>query len=139
MKKQNIQSTKYWTIQQFLGITVFDSKSLNCGKIKSLYIDSQTFSMSGIIVKKRWSKEYFLSRDYFDHLDESGLYLNTIPIKPHDKVVGTDGKNIGKIIKINLNSDTNKLESLEIRSGFKTRIISSDKIVGIGEKITIKS
>jgi len=142
MKKHDILQnhkgfSKYWNLQQFIGKTVFDNKGQNCGKILSTYIDPETFTISGIIVKKRFSKEYLLSRDYFESLKESGLYLNSIPIKPNDKVVNTEDKKIGKVISINYNSTTNKLESLEIKSGFKSRIIPCDKIIGIGEKITI--
>lgn len=129
---------KYWPIQQFLGKSVFDSKGQDCGKIKSVLIDPQKFSISGILVKKRLSKEYFLSQDYFEEFNESGLSLNSIPIKPGDKVADVDGKNIGRVIQINLNQDTNKLESLEIKSGFKSEVIPSDRIIAVGEKIKIR-
>jgi len=136
---KNTEFSKYWTLQQFVGKTVFDSKGKNCGKIKSVLIDPQKFSISGIMIKKRLSKEYFLSREYFEEITESGLSLNSIPIKPGDKVSDIDGKNIGKVIKVNLNSDTNKLESIEMKSGFKLEIIPSDRIIAVGEKIKIKT
>ena len=139
MTPKKTQFSKYWSIQQFIGKTVFDSKGKNCGRIKSVLIDTQKFSIYGIMIKKRFSKEYFLSRDYFEEITESGLSLNSIPIKPGDKVSDVDGKNIGKVITVNLNSDTNKLESIEIKSGFKSEIISSDRIIAVGEKIKIKS
>ncbi|MDH3311771.1 MAG: PRC-barrel domain-containing protein [Nitrosopumilus sp.] len=136
LESKSIQ--KYWSIQQFIGKSVFDSKGQGCGQIKSVLIDPQKFSISGILVKKRLSKEYFLSQDYFEEFNESGLSLNSIPIKPGDKVADVDGKNIGRVIQINLNPDTNKLESLEIKSGFKSEIISTDRIIAVGEKIKIK-
>lgn len=138
MTVQNTPFSKYWNLQQFIGKTVFDSKGQDCGKIKSVLIDPQKFSISGILVKKRLSKEYFLSQDYFEEFNETGLSLNSIPIKPGDKVADVDGKNIGRVIKINLNTDTNKLESLEIKSGFKSEIVPSDRIIAVGEKIKIK-
>lgn len=138
MADENIQFLKYFTLQQFIGKTVFDSKRRNCGKIKSVLVDPQKFSLCGVMVKKRLSKEYFLSQDYFEEINDFGLCLNTIPIKPGDKVADVDGKNIGKVIQINLNPDTNKLESLEIKSRFKSEIIPSDRIVAVGEKIKIK-
>ena len=139
MKKENKSFSKYWTLQQFIRKPVFDSKGNDCGKIQSLCIDPQTFYISGIMVKKRLSKEYFISRTYFESITKSSLTLNSIPIKPNDKMVDVDGKNIGKVIKINLNSKTNKLESLEIKPRFKSKVIvPSDKIVGVGEKITIR-
>jgi sporulation protein YlmC with PRC-barrel domain len=139
MTDKNTYFSKYFILQQFIGKSVFDSKGRDCGKIKSVLIDPQKFSISGVIVKKRLSKEYFLSRDYFEDINDSGLSLNTVPIKPGDNVADVDGKNIGKIIQINLDPDTNKLESLEIKSRFKSEIISSDRIVAVGEKIKIKS
>lgn len=139
MTEKHPEFSKYWDSKHLIGKPVFDHKGQDCGKIQSLFIDPQTFTLSGMIVKKRFSKEYFLSQTYFDNIKESGLYLNSIPIKPNDKVVNTDGKTIGKVVKINLNYETNKLESLEIKSGFKSEIIPSDKIVGIGEHITIKT
>ena len=131
--------SKYWTPKQFIGKVVFDNKGQDCGKIQSLYIDPQTFAVSGIMAKKTLSKEYFVSRGYFEKINESGLHLNSIPIKPNDKVIDTEGKNMGKVIKINLNSETNKLESLEVKRGFKSRTVLSGNILGVGEKITIKS
>lgn len=131
-------STRYWTPKQFIGKTVFDHKGRDCGKVQSLQIDPQAFAVSGIMAKKRLTKEYFISQGYFDEIKESGLYLNSVPIKPNDKVVDVEGKNLGKVIKINLDPETNKLESLEIKSGFKSRTVFSDNIVGIGEKIKVK-
>ena len=130
--------SKYWTPKQFIGKIVFDNKGNDCGKIQSLHIDPKTFAVSGIMAKKMLSKEYFISRGYFKEINESGLHLNSIPIKPNDKVVDTEGKNMGKVIKINLNSETNKLESLEVKMGFKSRMVLSGNIVGVGEKITVK-
>ena len=72
-------------------------------------------------------------------LTESSLKLNSIPIKPNDKIVDVDGKPMGKVIKINLDSKTNKIESLEIKSRFKSKIILSDRIIGVGDKSTIKA
>ena len=139
MTQSHEEFSKYWTPKQFIGKIVFDSKGQDCGKIQSLYIDPQTFTVPGIMAKKRLSKEYFISRGYFEEIKESGLRLNSIPIKPNDKVVDVDGKNIGRVAKINLNSKTNKLESLEVKSRFKSKIIFSDKIVGVGDRITIRS
>jgi len=137
MKHSNIL-TKYWSGQQFIGMPVIDSKGNDCGKIQSLCIDPKTFAISGIIVKKRLSTEYFISVTYFETLSDVSLKLNSIPIKPNDKIIDMDGKNVGKVIKINLNSETNKIESLEIKSHFKSKIILADKIIGIGDKITVK-
>ncbi|MGY5139847.1 MAG: PRC-barrel domain-containing protein [Candidatus Nitrosopumilus sp. Bin_571-38] len=139
MKNKSNSLTKYWSGQQFIGLSVFDSKENDCGKIQSLCIDIQTFSISGVMVKKRLSSEYFLSVTYFENLSESSLKLNSIPIKPNDKIVDVDGKSMGKVIKINLDSKTNKIESLEIKYMFKSKIIPSDRIVGVGDKITIKA
>ena len=130
---------KYWPAQKFIGLSVFDSKENDCGKIQSVYIDPQTFSVSGVMVKKRLSSEYFLSITYFENLSESSLKLNSIPIKPHDKVVDVDGKSMGKVTKISFDSKTNKIESIEIKYLFKSKIILSDNIVGVGDKITIKA
>lgn len=139
MKNKNTPFTKYWSGQQFIGLSVFDSKGNDCGKIRSLCIDPRDFSISGTMVKKRLSSEYFISVTYFENLNESSLKLNSIPIKPNDKIVNTDGKSMGKIIKINLDSETNKIKSLEVKFRFKSKIILSDRIVGVGDKITIQA
>lgn len=136
--EQNTQLKKNCYLEDFIGKTVYDSKGQNCGKIKSIIIDSQKFSVSGILVKKRLSKEYFLSQDYFEEFNDSGLRLNSIPIKPGDKVADVDGKNIGRVIQINLNSESNKLESIEIKSRFKSVIVPSERIIAVGDKIKIK-
>ena len=139
MTHKDTDCSKYWNPKKFIGKAVFDKKGHDCGKIQSFLIDPQTFGMSGVLVKKRFSKEYFVSRTYFDHIQDSGLYLNSIPIKPNDRVIEVNGKKIGKITAINLDSNTNKLESIEVKSKFKSQVITSDRIVGIGEKITVRS
>ena len=138
MEQNHEGFSRYWTPKQFIGKSVFDNKGRDCGKIQSLHIDSQTFTISGVMAKRRLTKEYFISRGYFEKINESGLHLNSIPIKPNDKVVDIEGKKMGKVIKINLNPETNKLESLELKSGFRSRTVSSENIVGIGEKIKIR-
>ena len=139
MTDKSSEPSKKWAPKKFVGITVFDIKGQDCGKIQSLYINPETFSISGIMIKKRLASEYFLSRHYFDQINETGLHLNSIPIKPNDKVIDTEGNNVGKVFKVCLNSETNKLEFLEVKSGFKIKYIASDKIIGVGEKITIKN
>lgn len=138
MKDQSGFPAKYLSDQQFIGLPVFDSKGKDCGKIKFLCIDPHTYSISGIMIKKRSSQEYFLSVTYFKNMTPSALQLNSIPIKPGDRVVDLDGKSVGKVIRINLHFETNKIKSLEIKSRFKSKIISANKIVGIGDKIKIK-
>ncbi len=90
--------------------------------------------MSGIVVKMRLSKEYFISKSYFELIDKMYLALNSIPIKSGDKPVNVDKRNLDKVIKINFSFETNHLESLEIKSGFKSKIISADRIIRVGEK-----
>ena len=139
MTNQTKPLGKYWSGKQFIGLSVLDSKENDCGKIQSLCIDPKTFSIAGVMVKQRLSSEYFISVTYFEALTESSLRLNSIPIKPHDKIIDVDGKSIGKVIKINLDFETNKIKSLEIKSRFKSKIVPSDRIVGVGDKITIKA
>ena len=138
MKNKDIgQLAKYWSGKQFLGLSVFDTKENNCGKIQSLCIDPKTFSISGAMVKKRFSSAYFLSVTYFDSVTDSMLCLNSIPIKPNDKVANIDGKPVGKVVRINLHPETNRIESLEIKSRFKSKTVLSDRIVGVGSKVTV--
>ncbi len=129
---------KYVSDKQLVGLSVLDSKGNDCGKIKFLCIDPKTYALSGIMIKKRSSQQYFLSVAYFKKVTSTSLQLNSIPIKPGDKVIDIDGKSVGKVIRINLHFDTNKIKSLEIKSRFKSKIILAEKIVGIGDKITIQ-
>lgn len=131
--------SKYVNPQQLIGKSVLDSKGSDCGKIKSLYIDKKTFCVVGIMLKKKLSKEYFISKDYFENITKSGITLNSVPIKPYQKVVDVKGKLIGRIVSINRNLDTDQLESIEVKFGFKSKVILSDEIVGIGDKITVRS
>ncbi len=137
--QQNSQWPNHWYSQNLIGKTVFDAKNHNCGKIQSFLIDPEKFSISGVIVKQRFFKEYFLSRDYFDKISSSGLFLNSIPIKPNTRVVNTEGKNKGRVIRINHDRKTSQFQSLVVKSGFRKKIIFADKIIGIGEKVTIQS
>lgn len=137
--QQNAELPRYWPSKDLIGKIVFDVKNHSCGKIQYFLIDPEKFSISGVMVKQRFFKEYFLSREYFNKISPSGLFLNSIPIKPNTKVVNTEGKNKGKVTRINYDHDTNKFQSLEVKSGFTKKIIFAEKIIGIGEKVTIQS
>ncbi len=138
MKEQSEFPVKYISDRQVIGLPVVDSRGQNCGKIKFLCIDPKTHSIAGVMIKKRSSQEYFLSASYFKKMNISRLELNSIPIKPGDRVVNTDGKSVGKVVRINLHFETNKIKSLEIKSIFKTRTVTADKIVGVGDKISVR-
>ena len=96
-------------------------------------------SISGVNIKKGFRADYFLASDYFDRFSETTLHLNTIPVKPNDKVINQMGKNVGRIKKIHRNSLTNKIENLEISSRLNhSRLIPISDMVAVGDKITIK-
>ncbi len=140
MNKKDSLGTTLWEPREFIGKIVVDHKGKKCGKIKSIYINPKTLSMSGVHIKNGFRTDYFLPSDYFDRFSETALHLNTIPVKPNDKVINQLGKNVGRVKKIHRNSLTNKIENLEINSRLKhSRLVPVSDMVAVGDKITIKT
>lgn len=135
MSKTN---SSFWEPIKFIGKNVVDSKGNDCGKIKYLYINPQTFSVSGAKIKKGFSKDYLLTSNYFEKFEKDVLHLNTIPIKPNDPVVNKKGKALGKVKNILRDPETNKIQALEVKSALKhVKIIPIKDLVGVGDKITV--
>lgn len=137
-KKDSLNPT-FCEPKTFVGKSVMDYNGKNCGKIKSLYINPQTMNISGVKIKNGFHKDYLLTREYFEKFSEDTLYLNTIPIKPNDKVVDLEGKKLGKIKDIHRNPETNRIQTLEVKSRLKPRkMIPITEMIGVGDKITVK-
>ena len=139
MSNTNSAKQTFCEPKMFVGKSVIDSNGKNCGKIKSLYINPQTMRISGAKIKNGFHKEYLLTSEYFEKFSDYTLYLNTVPVKPNDKVVDLEGKKLGKIKNIHRNPKTNRIQTLEVKSRLKpTKMIPITEMIGVGDKITVK-
>ena len=130
---------KQITADDFKGKKVIDREGIEYGKVKHIHINSDTLEVVGITVHKGLHKDHFLSRDYIDRFTEESVLLSSAPIRVDSQVVDIDGRKIGKIKRLHMNTDTNELESIEVSDGLVgSRIFRTSEIWGVGEKVILR-
>ncbi len=123
----------------FKGKKVIDREGIEYGKVKHIHINSDTLEVVGITVHKGLHKDHFLSRDYIDRFTEESVLLSSAPIRVDSQVVDIDGRKIGKIKRLHMNTETNELESIEVSDGLiGSRIFRTSEIWGVGEKVILR-
>lgn len=124
---------------EFKGKKVIDREGIEYGKVRHIHINSDTLEVVGITVHKGLHKDHFLSRDYIDRFTEESVLLSSAPIRIDSQVVDIDGRKIGKIKKLHMNTDNNELESIEVSDGLiGLRIFRTSEIWGVGEKVILR-
>ena len=130
---------KQITADEFKGKKVIDREGIEYGKVKHIHINSDTLEVVGITVHKGLHKDHFLSRDYIDRFTEESVLLSSAPIRVDSQVVDIDGRKIGKIKRLHMNTETNELESIEVSDGLiGSRIFRTSEIWGVGEKVILR-
>jgi len=130
---------KQITADDFKGKKVIDREGIEYGKVKHIHINPDTLEVVGITVHKGLHKDHFLSRDYIDRFTEESVLLSSAPIRIDSQVVDIDGRKIGKIKRLHMNTDTNELESIEVSDGLiGSRIFRTSEIWGVGEKVILR-
>ena len=130
---------KQISADDFKGKKVIDREGIEYGKVKHIHINSDTLEVVGITVHKGLHKDHFLSRDYIDRFTEESVLLSSAPIRVDSQVVDMDGRKIGKIKRLHMNSETNELESIEVSDGLiGSRIFRTSEIWGVGEKVILR-
>ncbi len=130
---------KQISADDFKGKKVIDREGIEYGKVKHIHINSDTLEVVGITVHKGLHKDHFLSRDYIDRFTEESVLLSSAPIRIDSQVVDIDGRKIGKIKRLHMNTETNELESIEVSDGLiGSRIFRTSEIWGVGEKVILR-
>ncbi|WP_101477312.1 PRC-barrel domain containing protein [Candidatus Nitrosotalea bavarica] len=130
---------KQISADEFKGKKVIDREGIEYGKVKHIHINSDTLEVVGITVHKGLHKDHFLSRDYIDRFTEESVLLSSAPIRIDSQVVDIDGRKIGKIKRLHMNTETNELESIEVSDGLiGSRIFRTSEIWGVGEKVILR-
>lgn len=130
---------KQITADEFKGKKVIDREGIEYGKVKHIHINSDTLEVVGITVHKGLHKDHFLSRDYIDRFTDESVLLSSAPIRIDSQVIDIDGRKIGKIKRLHMNTDTNELESIEVSDGLiGSRIFRTSEIWGVGEKVILR-
>lgn len=130
---------KQITADEFKGKKVIDREGIEYGKVRHIHINSDTLEVVGITVHKGLHKDHFLSRDYIDRFTDESVLLSSAPIRIDSQVVDIDGRKIGKIKRLHMNTDTNELESIEVSDGLiGSRIFRTSEIWGVGEKVILR-
>ena len=127
------------TADTFPGKKVIDREGIEYGKVKHIHINQDTLAVSGVTIHQGFRRDYFLSNDYVEKFTEKTLLLSRPPVRVGIPVTDLDRHKIGKVKRLNKNSDTNELESIEISNGLlHSKILSKSEIWGVGEKVILR-
>jgi len=127
------------TADTFTGKKVIDREGIEYGKVKHIHINQDTLAVNGVTIHQGFRRDYFLSEDYIDKFSEETLLLSRPPVRAGIPVTDVDRHKIGKVKRLNKNSETNELESIEITHGLMhSKILSKSEIWGVGEKVILR-
>ncbi len=131
--------TNLATADTFTGKKVIDKGGIEYGKVKHIHINQDTLTVNGVTIRQGFRRDYFLSEDYIDKFSEDTLLLSRPPVRSGIQVTDIDRHKIGKVKRLNKNSETNELESIEVTDGlWHSKILSKSEIWGVGEKVILK-
>jgi len=127
------------TADTFTGKKVIDREGIEYGKVKHIHINQDTLAVNGVTIHQGFRRDYFLSEDYIDKFSEETLLLSRPPVRTGIPVTDIDGHKIGTIKRLHKNSETNELETIEIRHGLiHSKTLSKSEIWGVGEKVILR-
>jgi sporulation protein YlmC with PRC-barrel domain len=127
------------TADTFTGKKVIDREGIEYGKVKHIHINQDTLVVCGVTIHQGFRRDYFLSEDYIDKFSKETLLLSRPPVRIGIPVTDIDRHKIGKVKRLHKNSDTNELESIEVRDGLMhSKILSKSEIWGVGEKVILR-
>ena len=127
------------TTGDFAGHKVVDKEGLEYGRVKRVHIDEETLGVAGVTVKYAFRKEYFLPRSAISKITDESVLLVTPPLRTGVGVVDIDGHKIGRVKRLNHNTETGEIESIQVSCGIgHSKIVSVPSIWGIGKSVTLK-
>ena len=127
------------TADTFTGKKVIDREGIEYGTVKHIHINQDTLAVNGVTIHQGFRRDYFLSEDYIDKFSEETLLLSRPPVRTGIPVTDIDRHKIGKVKRLNKNSETNELESIEVTDGLMhSKILSKSEIWGVGEKVILR-
>ena len=127
------------TADTFTGKKVIDREGIEYGTVKHIHINQDTLAVNGMTIHQGFRRDYFLSEDYIDKFSEETLLLSRPPVRTGIPVTDIDRHKIGKVKRLNKNSETNELESIEVTDGLMhSKILSKSEIWGVGEKVILR-
>lgn len=127
------------TADTFTGKKVIDREGIEYGKVKHIHINPDTLVVCGVTIHKGFRRDYFLAEDFIDKFSKETLLLSRPPVRAGIPVIDLDRRKIGKVKRLNKNSETNELESIEVSDGLlHSKILSKSEIWGVGEKVILR-
>jgi len=127
------------TADTFTGKKVIDREGIEYGKVKHIHINQDTLVVCGVTIHKGFRRDYFLADDFIDKFSKETLLLSRPPVRTGIPVTDLDRRKIGKVKRLNKNSETNELESIEVSDGLlHSKILSKSEIWGVGEKVILR-
>ena len=128
------------TADTFTGKKVIDREGIEYGKVKHIHINQDTLVVCGVTIHKGFRRDYYLADDFIDKFSKETLLLSRPPVRAGIPVTDLDRRKIGKVKRLNKNSETNELESIEVSDGLlHSKILSKSEILGSGRKSHFKN
>ncbi len=137
-KEVNLDETV--DIRRLAGKRVLSKGGTIVGNISEVRVNSQTLELDGLIIGRQFEKPIYIGKSYFSTLSNQSVILNIEPsiLLKGLKVVTSDGKVLGKVIKVNRVNNTNEINSLLVRRWWNKYLIPSDEIKQLGNSVLIK-
>lgn len=127
------------TTRDFAGRRVVDREGIEYGRVRRVHIDEESLGVAGMTVGYGMLKRYYLPRSSVSRITDESVLLTTPPIRAGVRVDDVDGHKIGKVRRINRNTETGDVESIQVAHGLlSTKTVSLASIWGVGKSVTLK-
>ena len=127
------------TTRDFTGRRVVDREGIEYGRVRRVHIDEETLGVAGMTVSYGFLKKYYLPRSSVSRITDESVLLTTPPIRTGVRVDDVDGHKIGRVRRVNRNTETGDVESILVSHGmFRSKVVSLASIWGVGKAVTLK-
>lgn len=127
------------TTKDFSGHRVVDREGLVYGRVKRVHIDEETLGVAGVTVGYGFCKSYFLPRSDIARITDKSVMLTTPPIRLGVPVTDIDGRRVGRVKRLNYNTEAGGIESIQVSCGIaKSKAVSVASVWGVGKSVTLK-
>lgn len=127
-------------LKRYLQKNVYSKDGEYIGRVQDVVFSG--FDIDGIITSKyRFFNKLYIDKDYIEKFSADGIVLK---INPISQIIGKivfdmDGRNLGKVKKVNRKSNANAFDSISVKNGIfsKEKIIYANQIEVIKKNIIL--
>jgi len=117
---------KFESMKDYIGKNVVSKSGEHIGSILDVLFTNK--GVHGMIVSKGFFSKYYVDRTYFNTIKEKAmLSMDPILLLVKKVVFDSDGKRLGKVVRIKRKGKTNELEALVVKKRFYSKPIEIPK------------